>query len=342
MAVDESICRFTGRVFEVTTVPNKPTPTGIKIWNIGQRGFISQWVWYKPGNKFGPVGVETPIELRGSASSKGGNKTQAVVLHLLEQLPPARYHVYLDNLFTSHKLMEVLRSRGFSATGICRTNSGVISELVDLKKNDKGKDELPWGTLISMPTASGLVNQCGWKDNAFALTMSTVHNRKSMVTRVRKRPKKTSSKAKTARLPFGNQPTKALEIPELYDCYNHNMLAIDIADQLASLNSGRRRIRRGAWQALDQWLLITVLVNCYLVAFYSDIEGERQIKFRSQQDFRIQIIDSLLTIGEDAPAPKKQRLPYSNYDKNDILITGHHRIKRRARTNCVTCKGGTY
>jgi hypothetical protein len=27
-----------GEHFEVTTVPNKPTPTGIKIWNIGQRG----------------------------------------------------------------------------------------------------------------------------------------------------------------------------------------------------------------------------------------------------------------------------------------------------------------
>lgn len=230
MAVDESICRFTGRAFEVTTIPNKPTLTGIKIWNIGQRGFISQWIWHRPGSKFGPVGVKTPVELGSKPNGSGGNKTQAVVLHLLEQLPPARYHVYLDNLFTSDRLMEVLRSRGFGATGTCRTNAGVISELVDLKKNDKGKNELPWGTLISMPTKSGLVNQVGWKDNAFALTMSTVHDGKSMVTKVRKRPKKTSSKAKTARAPFGDQPTKELEIPELYDCYNHNMLAIDVAD----------------------------------------------------------------------------------------------------------------
>ena len=109
--------------------------------------------------------------------------------------------------------------------------------------------------------------------------MSTVYDGKSKVTRVRKRPKKTSSKARTARVPFGDQPTKELEIPELYDCYNHNMLAVDVADQLASSNSGRRRIKRGAWQALDQWLLVTTLVNCYLVAFYSNVEGERQIQF---------------------------------------------------------------
>jgi hypothetical protein len=57
---------------------------------------------------------------------------------------------------------------------------------------------MPWGTLISMPTASGLVNQCGWKDNTFALTMLTVNDGKSKVTKVRKRPKKTLFKAKTA------------------------------------------------------------------------------------------------------------------------------------------------
>jgi hypothetical protein len=75
--------------------------------------------------------------------------------------------------------------------------------------------------------------------------MSTVYNGKSKVTKVRKRPKKTSSKAKTARVPFEDQLTKELEIPELYNCYNYNMLAIDVADQLASLNSDKQRIKRG-------------------------------------------------------------------------------------------------
>jgi hypothetical protein len=238
--------------------------------------------------------------------------------------------------------MEVLRSEGFGATGTCRTNAGVISELIDIKKNDKGKDEMPWGTLISMPTASGLVNQCGWKDNAFALTMSTVNDGKSKVTRVRKRPKKTSSKAKTARVPFGDQPTKELEIPELYDCYNHNMLAVDVADQLASSNSGQRRIRRGAWQALEHWLLVTVLVNSYLVAFYADVEGERQIKFRNQRDFRIQLIEGLLAMSQAVPGPKKRRFYHSNCEDSDAPITDHHHVKRPAKGNCAACRGGTY
>jgi hypothetical protein len=87
--------------------------------------------------------VVTPIELGGSKTGKGRNKTQEVVLHLLDRLPPARYHIYLDNLFTSVKLLELLRVRVYNTIGTCRINSGVIQELVDIKKASKGKNKLP-------------------------------------------------------------------------------------------------------------------------------------------------------------------------------------------------------
>jgi hypothetical protein len=88
-------------------------------------------------------------------------------------LPRARYHVYLDNLFTSTKLLELLRAKGYAAIGTCRTTLGVLLELIELKKKDKGKGEMPWGTVRALPTETNQVNQIGWKDNAFALTMST-------------------------------------------------------------------------------------------------------------------------------------------------------------------------
>jgi hypothetical protein len=65
-----------------------------------------------------------------------------VVLYLLEKLSLVSYHVTLDNLFVSNKLLEVLRSRGFAAISTCRTNAGVISELINIKKNNKGPDKL--------------------------------------------------------------------------------------------------------------------------------------------------------------------------------------------------------
>lgn len=55
-----------------------------------------------------------------------------------------------------------------------------------------------------MPTTSGKVMQIGWKDNVFALIISTIYNGTTCVTTVRKRPKETSTSAKTVRVPFGD------------------------------------------------------------------------------------------------------------------------------------------
>ena len=60
--------------------------------------------------------------------------------------------------------------------------------------------------------------------------MSTVYNRTAYVTIVRKQPKKTLTNAKTAYVSFRDQPTKALEIPKVYNFYNHKIGAINIAD----------------------------------------------------------------------------------------------------------------
>ena len=116
MAVDEAMARFEGRAHEATIIPGKPIPTGFKIWVIAQSGYFLRWIWHCKGKKGGPVGVQVPAELGASKKpKKEGNKTAAVVPHLLGLLPPpayGRYHVYLDNLFVSDVLIKHLRSRG--------------------------------------------------------------------------------------------------------------------------------------------------------------------------------------------------------------------------------------
>jgi hypothetical protein len=92
-----------------------------------------------PRDKNGPVGVRKPRELRGTKKArKGGNKTQAIVLHLIGQLPKPplglRYHVYLNNLFVSTKFVKYARSCGIAITSTCRDNRSIIQDLLDLKK----------------------------------------------------------------------------------------------------------------------------------------------------------------------------------------------------------------
>jgi hypothetical protein len=139
LAVDEIIVRFEGRSKETTTIPNKPIPTGYKVWGAAQRGFLIVWNWHIPGIKNGPVGVRTPRELGGTKKAgNGGNKTQAVVLHLIKRLPKppkgSGYHVYLDNLFVSTRFVQYARSQGVAITGTYRITGGVIQELLDLQK----------------------------------------------------------------------------------------------------------------------------------------------------------------------------------------------------------------
>jgi hypothetical protein len=293
VSVDEAMIGFEGNAKEATTIPNKPTPTGFKVWCAANQGFLLLWIWHILGEGNGPVGVYTPRDLGGTIRGKEGNKTQAACLELLERLPGKGYQVFVDNLFTFTKFFELLRARGYGATGTCRTNSGVLEELVKLKVSDKN-DTIPWGTTYLMCTDNGLVAQIGWKDNAFALMMSTTMDGNDTVMKERKRPKKTSSKAKTARVPFGNLPKKVLLIPVVFDQYNFNMLQVNEFDHMATTNPGLRAVRRGGYQSIEHWLLRVVLINTYLLALHSNVESPRNVKFCSQQEFRIHIINALL------------------------------------------------
>jgi len=272
IAVDECMIRFTGRSFDITTIKSKPIPTGYKVWGIAQKGFLLSWFWHSNGK--GPQGIDPHKDL-------DLNQTAAVVVNLAEKLPERPrelpYHIWLDNLFPSTKLLVCLREKGFGATGTCRINSGICEEFVKLKNQEKTKDSTPWGTLYQQPTPDKKIMQTAWKDQAMVLMLSTVYpDDNKTIERNRRRPKTTSSCAKTSRLPFGECSRKMLAIPVMVDDYNHNMGAVDIADQLRSNNEGLRRIRRGGWYALFKFIVNVVLCNCYLLSKYKDQSVFRQ------------------------------------------------------------------
>ena len=154
-----------------------------------------------------------------------------------------------------------------ASTGTCRISSGVVQDLVDLKKHkEKGPNAMPWGETHSFPTESGLVCQQGFQDGAFALLMSTYWDGKTKVLRLRKRPKQTAGNATVSRAPYGpGEAVKKLWIPESYDAYNQFMGAVDLGDQLQGHNGGLRRVKRGPVQALYQYLLLIILSNYYLI-----------------------------------------------------------------------------
>jgi hypothetical protein len=83
--------------------------------------------------------VKTPVELsRTKRDGNNRNKTQAIAFSFLERLLGKGYYYFMDNLFISKRFLEFLRKQGYNITSICRINSRVIIELIDLKKSNKG------------------------------------------------------------------------------------------------------------------------------------------------------------------------------------------------------------
>jgi hypothetical protein len=135
LAVDKCMILFTSLSKTTLRIPSKPIPKGYKAWAIASKGYVLGWFWH--AKKKGPVRIPlVPAEL-------GNNKIAAVVLFLLELLPKvpdSLYVVYLDNLFTSTKLLRCLRTHGYGAASTCHTNSGICKTFVERKNEDKRKD----------------------------------------------------------------------------------------------------------------------------------------------------------------------------------------------------------
>jgi hypothetical protein len=64
------------------------------------------------------------------------------------------------------------------------------------------------------------------------------------IKRLRKRPKESSSKAKTTRVLFRKESTKVLSIPVVTDSYNYYIGVVDEFNYLTTQNASLRQIKR--------------------------------------------------------------------------------------------------
>jgi len=72
-----------------------------------------------------------------------------------------------------------------------------------------------------MLTENSKVYYIKWKDKAFILIISFILLSNNIILSIRKRPKETSSKAKTLRAPFSDEAVKELKILVIIDKYNY-------------------------------------------------------------------------------------------------------------------------
>jgi Transposase IS4 len=194
LTVNKTIKRFTGRAPKIVNIPTKPTPKGFKIWVLANQGYILDWIFHAKGDNKGPVDLDT------FWVEEGLSKTQAVVMDFLTQedpetgqrlYQPNMHTIWLDNLFTSVKLLQELRRLGIGGAGTVRTTKTKRKELDEKKESKKEQidrqltdlkllyqNQIPWGTLYTRLSEDETVIEFAWKDANMVLFMSTVSNGK--------------------------------------------------------------------------------------------------------------------------------------------------------------------
>ena len=124
VAVDECIQRFTGRSPDIVNIPSKPTPIGYKIWCLGDEGYICDFLFHVPGagKGSGPQGLRDEWKKFTEIPP-----TQKVVLELAVRMrDQGKNHcIWMDNLFTSQKLLLELRNRGIAGAGTVRNSTNL-------------------------------------------------------------------------------------------------------------------------------------------------------------------------------------------------------------------------
>lgn len=283
VSVDEMMIRFFGRSKHTIKMKNKPIKQGYKVWALSHKGYTYSFLYYSGVKGIGTADITQIDSLTPTGSA---------VYHLALTLPylDRRFEILMDNLFTNVPLFVALRKLGIGAAGTTRVNANGFPTELRIEK-EKARRILSWGHL------SGMVvdNICClvWQDNNSVFFMTSFHDIQKTVTRVRRRPKLSSTNGHTVRGIFGNEVRKAIPIPQFIDDYNYNMGGVDIADQLRSYYHVQQIVRRN-WLPYFFWLLDTTVVNAYQIYRYL----HHKPYTKSHKWFRIQLAQSLISEGK--------------------------------------------
>lgn len=127
LAFNEITILMTGCTFLKHITKHKPAHESIQFWALRESLGGLQYLWW--------------FELDLNDGVK--NKVHSAVISAVKQLEElAGYCIYMDNLFTSVKLLKEIRGLGHSACGTCRVKRGMPKCVEDIKKSAKAKSVL--------------------------------------------------------------------------------------------------------------------------------------------------------------------------------------------------------
>ena len=227
--VDESMIKFKGRLQFRQYLPSKPIKWGIKVWALAESstGYLSRCQIY--------TGKE------GGRQENG--LSHRVVMDLVRYLSGSHATIFMDNFYTSVKLLQDLLAIGLHGCGTVRANrkglpTTLLPKNIKLRRNEfrtAQYDDITYSI---------------WVDTKPVLTLSNYHSPEQMGFVTRR-----GASGQRERVP----------VPAVLESYQQNMKGVDLMDQMVGYYMLHHRSQKW-WRRIFYYLLATSVHNSYVVA----------------------------------------------------------------------------
>jgi len=160
--------RFKSWLHDMLIIFMKLTSENYKIWMIINEDYVLIWIYHQHDKEFLNVKISKKLE---------NNKTITMIADLLDQLFKQLnyiYKVFLNNLFTNHKLLLYLWKRNYKIINTAHSNFKIYKKIVQLKIQDKKQDKILWKKFKMIIIFDNQIMQFIWKDNSIILFQSTM------------------------------------------------------------------------------------------------------------------------------------------------------------------------
>lgn len=250
LSVDEQMIGTKSRISFIQYMPKKPKKFGIKLWVLCESlsGYCLQFQIYTGK-------CETGATEHGLA--------YRVVFDLLEDYLDKGYHLYLDNFYTSLRLISDLAGRGTFACGTIRRDRGEFPGKFQTEAIDRGS---------STYLKNGNIVAVHWKDKRDVYAISSIHGNGSQ--HILRRGE-----------------TAGIDKPDIILEYNKYMNGVDKCDQYLNYYSVGRKSKKW-WKKLFYRLLELCIVNAMVLHFNANPEFAK--KRQAHKLFRIQLVHELV------------------------------------------------
>jgi hypothetical protein len=187
--------------------------------------------------------------------------TAASVQRLIHALPRGdilKYVVTMDKHFTTPQVLREHRRENVAIVGTARKSRGWPPwELKDIQ------DERFNSLYVYHHSDGYLIYR--WIDNSEVLMVSSQHTGEETITRQRHKPRVNTTNRHHLETVWGANPMVPLDIPGVFDDYNHWMGGVDKADQLIAYYRPNLHCRR-TWMPIFFHCLDIVRVNALVIA----------------------------------------------------------------------------